>query len=52
MNPGKYCNVCGERKTITTRKTRMSWKEYPYCRICRYHLEIFSGNGNYLKEYW
>ncbi len=52
MNPGKYCNSCGLRKTVTTRKTRMSWKETPYCRDCRYVLEIFSKNGNYLKEYW
>lgn len=51
-NPGKYCDTCGNRSTVTTSKTRRSWDMDHNCRSCRYILEHFSMNGNYLKEYW
>ena len=44
------CKICSlKHKNI---KRHESWVQFQVCRICAYFLDLFSWNGNYLKEYW
>ena len=49
--PSKRCQVCDARSVVTRSECRRSWRDNPYCRTCRYVMDIFSMNGTRLKEY-
>jgi len=44
------CRICDSNHKNTSRY--QLWLEHKMCRACYYMIEIFSRNGNYLKEYW
>ncbi len=47
----KKCNECEKHITITNKSHKTSWNDLPSCRECKYIMDIFSLNGNRLKEY-
>jgi len=44
------CRVCDLPHKNTNR--HRPWIQNQICRICAYFLDLFSWNGNHLKEYW
>ena len=47
----RYCNICNKKVSLTSKIHKMAWEDSSYCRACKYMMEIFAWNGNYLKEY-
>jgi len=50
--PSKLCKVCDSRSVVTSSNTRRSWRDNPYCRTCKYVMDIFSMNGTRLNQYY
>ena len=47
----RYCNICNKKVSLTSSTHKMAWEDSSYCRACKYMMEVFAWNGNYLKEY-
>jgi|TARA_B100001146_G_C16176981_1_gene432805 hypothetical protein len=47
----RYCNICNKKVSLTSSRPKMAWEDSSYCRACKYMMEVFAWNGNYLKEY-
>ena len=47
----RYCNICNKKVSLTSSRPKMAWEDSSYCRDCKYMMEVFAWNGNYLKEY-
>jgi len=45
----KLCTICDKRIVITNSVQRKKWNGN--CRTCKYIMDIFSLNGNRLKQY-
>jgi hypothetical protein len=47
----RKCNACDKKVTLTCREHKESWEICSYCRDCKYIMDIFAWNGNWMKQY-